>query len=1296
MKHLSPVDPRCGRRARLVLAFLILICAWSSTAHAAPCSQLTGLTALDRNRCQALETIDGSLAVGTVSTPLNLAGAVQPVLAGGSASESEGDYYSKAMAVFGQLDYGAGSTSRIAEANRVLRYAMFVSWPAPLVSDIVYNPNVGASTKPWALDNRNVAVRSYWLFRNLMDADIRQEFERRFGLLRNHTLTSVSGSQNQKAMHYSAIVLAFRENENPSSAIYSQAVTEITSLMRNFARFGSVEAGSSYDYFTLGAVLNLAEWGAGSAGALATATVDYFLAEQLAFSVGVDLASPGIRRRPHWIFGYREPQTVAADVLFSATPPSHAGVSGLVELVASNYRPLVALRDQKNQQDSLASFEARANHGRFRHHFFRGQNYGIGAHHAPSPQPFFEGSTNDALLVYIQAEVDQRASITSYSYKPYGLKKQLGLNERSIGYKNVAMYQSGGRNGPSNGASGAAYEFPVGMYYNANYFFAEYSASTSAPDACWAFLRDHGNNVFIGWALSRGAVLPWPEQDTSSNKLLQSTYLPASTLCDQGSNGDPACGEIAIFEARDASEFGGNFEAFKANLRGRNSCTMLQPDADQAVRYIAPDLVGLRFGKGVLEVPGRPDFDAVPRFDSPFLNNFQLSVGGRQVTFEFVNGTASGDTHSLQRLATSVTVGSFVPGPPVITTQPLSQTGLVGSTLRLSVAATGAASYQWRRNGFALSDGSIYAGTTSPVLTLSNLSNLVAGTFTCTVANPVQSVLSAPAVVAMDNPIPALASDTFSNAADARDPGDGLTAVVTEVGGRPWTAHSSVVLGNGVLTTVPAAASHLAGFSFEPTQHLADPVATLEADVDPRGGEWVGMGFSRSAIGGYWTDGQVWMLLRGTGVVNVFAGGTTNLLTSVTATNFNAAGFNRLKLEVDFSRFTVSAWINGSVVLSGQALPIVPDVHFVGFHMYHGSVSPASPQKLDNFQVQVGGDPPVSEVVVGVDRNVPGYLQVLQGTATVSLSPLAAITPAASGTDNLWHVANSYISLPSLNAIVTHAELEKSARLTATVGGLANGAEYDLYGRFATPTLAAPPEYWGVEMGPTAADLARYDQSFACFTVLRNFGNWQEWEVYLGRVTAARGQVSLLLDDDTATRNVVWTGLRLAPPAGAAPVVASFEAVDDAFSSEATPKTNYGTADYLRVHGGVAGQTQYSWLKFGVSGVSGRVIRSRLKLRTQETALDETYLYRICTTDWNEATVNWVNHPAPFNCGYQTHRTALAGNSSQSFDLTSYVDGAGSFTLGLATSDPDLNLDFWSAEAATATHRPVLEVVYQP
>jgi titin len=59
-----------------------------------------------------------------------------------------------------------------------------------------------------------------------------------------------------------------------------------------------------------------------------------------------------------------------------------------------------------------------------------------------------------------------------------------------------------------------------------------------------------------------------------------------------------------------------------------------------------------------------------------------------------------------------------------ITSQPTSQTACSEGTASFSVTATGASlTYRWRRNGTNLVDGADITGTTTPVLTLSNLAN---------------------------------------------------------------------------------------------------------------------------------------------------------------------------------------------------------------------------------------------------------------------------------------------------------------------------------------------------------------------------------------------------------------------------------------------------------------------------------------------------------------------------------------------------------------------------------------------
>ncbi len=86
--------------------------------------------------------------------------------------------------------------------------------------------------------------------------------------------------------------------------------------------------------------------------------------------------------------------------------------------------------------------------------------------------------------------------------------------------------------------------------------------------------------------------------------------------------------------------------------------------------------------------------------------------------------------------------------PPVISTQPQSQSVLVGSAVTFSVTASGAGTlgYQWFRNGSAI------AGATSASLALTNVQAADAGTYTVLVSNQNGSVTSTGATLTVTAP----------------------------------------------------------------------------------------------------------------------------------------------------------------------------------------------------------------------------------------------------------------------------------------------------------------------------------------------------------------------------------------------------------------------------------------------------------------------------------------------------------------------------------------------------------------
>ena len=111
-----------------------------------------------------------------------------------------------------------------------------------------------------------------------------------------------------------------------------------------------------------------------------------------------------------------------------------------------------------------------------------------------------------------------------------------------------------------------------------------------------------------------------------------------------------------------------------------------------------------------------------------FLNNIQLSSAGSYTVL------VSNNLGFEESIPAILTVGK----PPIITTQPVSATNIVGQTRSLSVVATGipTPTYQWRKNGLDIT------GQTNSILTLSNLTTNDEANYSVFVVNGVGSVIS--------------------------------------------------------------------------------------------------------------------------------------------------------------------------------------------------------------------------------------------------------------------------------------------------------------------------------------------------------------------------------------------------------------------------------------------------------------------------------------------------------------------------------------------------------------------------
>jgi hypothetical protein len=182
------------------------------------------------------------------------------------------------------------------------------------------------------------------------------------------------------------------------------------------------------------------------------------------------------------------------------------------------------------------------------------------------------------------------------------------------------------------------------------------------------------------------------------------------------------------------------------------------------------------------------------------LTNVQAASAGTY-TVTVSNGTLPNATSSGAVLAVNV--------PPTITTQPKSDTVTAGQNVTFSVTATGTGtlSYQWYKNGSAIS------GATSSSYTLTNVQTAGAGTYTVTVFNGTLPNATSSGAVLTVNPAPVAPSITVQPKAQTVTAGQNVTFSVTATGTSPllyqWYKNGIPILGatlsSYTLTNVQAA-----------------------------------------------------------------------------------------------------------------------------------------------------------------------------------------------------------------------------------------------------------------------------------------------------------------------------------------------------------------------------------------------------------------------------------------------------------------------------------------------------------
>ncbi len=215
---------------------------------------------------------------------------------------------------------------------------------------------------------------------------------------------------------------------------------------------------------------------------------------------------------------------------------------------------------------------------------------------------------------------------------------------------------------------------------------------------------------------------------------------------------------------------------------------------------------------------------AIPGATSPNYTTPATTAADNGAQFVVVVSNTAG---SISSSAATLTVNV----PPAITTQPASQTVTAGQTATFSVVATGtpSPSYQWTKNGAAIS-GATSSSYTTPVTTIADNG----ASFTVTVSNTAGSVTSTPAILTVNpppNPTPTISS-TAPTAVRTGHPGEWTLTVI----GTGFVSGSTVQVNGGSRTTTFVSDTKLTASMPAIDAATSGPLAITVVSPAPGGG----------------------------------------------------------------------------------------------------------------------------------------------------------------------------------------------------------------------------------------------------------------------------------------------------------------------------------------------------------------------------------------------------------------------------------------------------------------------------
>lgn len=126
----------------------------------------------------------------------------------------------------------------------------------------------------------------------------------------------------------------------------------------------------------------------------------------------------------------------------------------------------------------------------------------------------------------------------------------------------------------------------------------------------------------------------------------------------------------------------------------------------------------------------------------------------------------------------------------------------------------------------------------------------------------------------------------------------------------------------------------------------------------------------------------------------------------------------------------------------------------------------------------------------------------------------------------------------------------------------------------------------------------------------------------------------------------------------------TFVPVADSYVNSGSPTSNYGTSAQLRAD---ASPVTNSYIRFNITGLSGNITSATLRVYATSSQSTGYTAATVGDNTWGETTINYSNAPALGSSLASTG--AVSANTWTSVNVTAYITGNGTFSVGLATTN---------------------------